>query len=101
MPDLGLSVELTGFEMGEIDVILGDVEEHQAANADDALFAPPAHPVSRPGDLWVLGRHRLLCGDARDPAAVARLLGGDRADMVFSDPPYNVKVAGHGRALCS
>jgi len=97
LPDLGLSVDLTGFEIGEIDVILGDAEEHRAASPDDEQWPLPEAPVSRSGDLWLLGRHRLLCGDARDPATLATLLGPERADMVFTDPPYNVPIAGHAR----
>jgi DNA modification methylase len=51
--------------------------------------------VSRTGDLWVCGQHRLYCGDALDPASYRVLLRGDPADIVFTDPPYNVRVAGH------
>jgi DNA modification methylase len=97
LPDLGLSVELTGFEVGEIDSILADVEEHKAASPDDDLVPVPETSVTQPGDLWLLGRHRLLCGDARDRRALDQLLGEDRADMVFSDPPYNVSIARHAR----
>ena len=95
LPDLGLSVDLTGFEVGEIDAILTDVEEDKAASRDDEVIPLPEKPVTRPGDLWVLGRHRLLCGDARDPAAIGALLGNEPADMVFTDPPYNVRINGH------
>ena len=95
VPDLGLSVDLTGFEVGEIDAILSDVEEAKAASRDDEISPLPEKPVSRPGDLWLLGRHRLLCGDARDPAALVALLGSEPADMVFTDPPYNVRIDGH------
>src|SRR5262249_39332326 len=97
LPDLGLSVDLTGFEVGEIDVILNDVEENKAASPDDDLVLAPEKPVTRLGDLWLLGRHRLLCGDARDQKAIRRLLGDERADLVFTDPPYNVRIDGHAR----
>jgi len=95
LPDGGLSVDLTGFEVPVIDSILADAEEEKAAEPDDDVVPPPATPVSRPGDLWVLGRHRLLCADARDRGMVAGLMGDDRADMVFTDPPYNVRIDGH------
>lgn len=65
------------------------------SNETDAPVAPPEHPIARAGDLWLLGRHRLLCGSALEPAAWNRLLDGRSARMVFSDPPYNVKVEGH------
>src|SRR5262249_50954666 len=90
LPDIGLSVDLTGFEAGEIDVILADAEEEKAADPDDEPTEVEEATVSRPGNLWHLGRHRLLHGDARDPAAVERLLGDERADMAFLDAPYNV-----------
>jgi hypothetical protein len=53
------------------------------------------HAVTRPGDLWQLGPHLLLCADARDPAAYVRLMGGAKAELVFTDPPYNVPIDGH------
>jgi DNA modification methylase len=55
----------------------------------------PGPAVTQPGDVWVLGKHRLICGDARDPAVYAALMGADRARAVFTDPPYNVKIDGH------
>ena len=61
--------------------------------AEDEVPEPPEDPVSKPGDLWVLGNHRLLCGDATILADVERALGGQLADMTFCDPPYNVDYA--------
>lgn len=100
LPEIGLSPELTGFEAGEIDLILGDAEEEKAASADDEQVAIPETPVSRLGDLYELGRHRLLCGDARDESAVGRLMAGELADLTFTDPPYDLsisKIGGKGR----
>lgn len=97
LPDIGLTVELTGFESAEIDTILSDVEERRAACADDELVAISDRAVSRPGDLWLLGKHRILCGDARDAAVFEMLLGSERVDMMFADPPYNVPIVGHAR----
>jgi len=51
---------------------------------------PPEEPITKPGDLWILGRHRLLCGDATKKEDVERLMGGKKADMVFTDPPYGL-----------
>jgi DNA modification methylase len=87
-------LEITGFSTGEIEVLF----DKGAAAAAKLDAAPPKQKhtaaVMR-GDLWELGSHRLLCGDAREPADFERLMQGDRARMVFSDPPYNVKIDGH------
>jgi DNA modification methylase len=96
--ELDVDVELTGFETAEIDLILEDAREAagSASGPEDAVPDPsPGPAVSQPGDLWMLGGHRLLCGDARDEAAYAALLEGDKAEFVFTDPPYNVAIDGH------
>jgi DNA modification methylase len=96
-PELDLTV--TGFEVGEIDrLLLG--EEFSGESEDPAANALPALEeaiVSRDGDLWQLGGHRLLIGDARKPDSYRRLLGKERAALVFADPPYNVRIDGHAR----
>ena len=99
--DLGFEVELTGFETAEIDVILDDWKLASGDNApeDDHPAPDPSAPVTRSGDLWLLGPHRLICGDARFAETYQRLLGTDRADLVFTDPPYNVRVDGHVSGL--
>lgn len=87
-------LEITGFSTGEIEVLFD-----KGAAADAKLDTAPAKrkytAAVRRGDLWQLGSHRLLCGDAREPTDFERLMQGDRARMVFSDPPYNVKIDGH------
>jgi DNA modification methylase len=89
LKDLGFDLTLTGFDFAEIaDLLKGDA----AVFADDAP-APPEHPLTRPGDVWTLGVHRLVCGDATRPEVVAEALAGNLADMVFTDPPYNVAYA--------
>jgi DNA modification methylase len=88
----GLDLQITGFDAPEIDSLLGDLVDRE----DDPADAAPeiaAEAVSRTGDLWLLGKHRLLCGDARDPAHMKILMNGASAAMVFADPPYNVKVS--------
>jgi len=99
--DLGFNVELTGFETGEIDLILDEWKEASTeATAADQIPECDAGPaISLPGDLWCLGSHRLLCGDARSPDAHVKLLGDTKADLVFTDPPYNVRIDGHVSGL--
>ncbi|ARQ02347.1 site-specific DNA-methyltransferase [Pseudorhodoplanes sinuspersici] len=95
--DLGFEVELTGFETAEIDIIL-DIQNEAAGSVvepEDQQVEPGVFAVSRPGDIWVLGRHSVLCGDARSPASYASLLGDEKADLVFTDPPYNVPIDGN------
>jgi ParB-like chromosome segregation protein Spo0J len=99
LPVEGLEVSLTGFEVAEIDLLLADMAAPKIA-PEDALPALREHAISRRGDLWRLGRHRLLCGDARNAADLAVLMDGTLAPAVFCDPPYNVAVksiGGRGR----
>jgi DNA modification methylase len=96
--DLDFDVTLTGFSLAEVDLTLdlaraSDPDEASGAEDEIPDMAPVA--VSRPGDLWILGRHRLLCGDARDSQHYAKLLQGETVDLVFTDPPYNVPIDGH------
>jgi DNA modification methylase len=99
---LDFDIEVTGFEMGEIDLRIASLED-LPAQADDPADALPEFstqpPVSKIGDLWILGRHRLLCGSALDGAAFAALMGEDRAATVITDPPYNVRIDGHASGL--
>ena len=99
---LDFSLELTGFEMGEIDLRIASLEDvpDQADNPADALPEFSTQPaVSKIGDLWMLGRHRLLCGSALDVAAFTALMGEERAATVITDPPYNVRIDGHASGL--
>jgi ParB-like chromosome segregation protein Spo0J len=94
LPSLDLDISVTGFEAGEIDVLLSDMGDEKS-EPEDILPPDKGIAVTRRGDLWLLGPHRVLCGDAREQSDYARLMNGDGADMVFTDPPYNVPVAGH------
>ena len=89
----GLDISITGFSAVEIDQLAVDFE-NDASDPDDSIDPKwtPVVPVSKPGDLWQLGKHRLLCGDGRNPDHIARLLKGNLASMAFLDPPYNVRV---------
>ncbi|HVR90611.1 MAG TPA: DNA methyltransferase [Novosphingobium sp.] len=94
--DVALDLSLTGFSIGEIDRIVGN---HLAAKYDDldATDDPPlgSSPGARLGDHYSLGDHELICGDATDRAVIERLMHGDQAQVVFTDPPYNVPINGH------
>ncbi len=83
-------LSLMGFTDEEIDDLLSPEDEGGGLTEDDAIPEPPVDPVSRPGDLWILGNHRLLCGDSTVLSDVERLMDGQLADMAFTDPPYNV-----------
>lgn len=91
-------IALTGFDQSELDKLLLSSAD-KGGNAD-ALPDVPAVPVIRPGELWLLGNHRVMCGSALSSTEMARLLGGQKATMVWTDPPYNVAYTGKaGRIL--
>jgi DNA modification methylase len=87
----GFSLDLAGFTDDELEELLADPEADSAGlTNDDAVPETPAKAVTAPGDIWVMGEHRLLCGDATQMEAIEKVLAGGLADMVFTDPPYNV-----------
>ena len=98
---LDFSLEVTGFDMAEIDLRIlsfeGPPEGEDPADGLPGVAAGP--PVSKLGDFWRLGHHRLLCGSALDTTAFAALMGEERASVVFTDPPYNVPIDGHASGL--
>ena len=95
--ELTFDYTITGFDTAEIDQLLGGDPSLGKPDPADEIPSPAdtGASVTKPGDLWVCGQHRLYCGDALDPASYRVLLRGDPADIVFTDPPYNVRVAGH------
>lgn len=95
--DIDFDLSLTGFSLAEVDLVLdqaGESKPEEVAPAD-VVPEPPSSPASRHGDLWLLGRHRLLCGDARSAADYQFLLGEEKPDLIFTDPPYNVRIDGN------
>ena len=94
---LDFEVDLTGFEPPEIDSLVASGAPEDAGDPrDEQLPIPLAGPaITQSGDVWICGEHRLICGDARSSAVYEALLGRERAQMVFTDPPYNVRVNGH------
>jgi DNA modification methylase len=92
--DLNFDVTVIGFETAEIDLLIQDLNQGTQDEADEVPEVDRSAPaVSRPGDLWRIGNHRLLCGDALNKDNYAKLLGSEKAQMVFTDPPYNVAIA--------
>jgi hypothetical protein len=92
--DESFDLDLIGFDATELERLLAIADgETGSDEAEDQVPEPPEQPVSKRGDLWVLGNHRLLCGDATVLADVERVLGGQLADMTWTDPPYNVDYA--------
>ena len=99
---IDFSLEVIGFEMAEIDLrisSLDDMPEEGDDPADAAPEVPAGPPVSKLGDLWLLGHHRLLCGSALDTLAFSALMGQEHATTVFTDPPYNVEIDGNVSGL--
>jgi DNA modification methylase len=95
LKDLNFDLSLTGFDLKELDDYLSSEPVVEGLTDEDAVPEVQEKAVTQPGDLWALGNHKLLCGDATVPGDVARLMGGDTADLVFSDPPYNVSYTGY------
>lgn len=98
-----IDISLTGFEKNEIEELIdrltiADVSEEDGFNADAALNEIE-EPTAKRGDIWVLGNHRLMCGDSTDPGDIQELMGGERIDLVITDPPYNVDYGEKERFL--
>jgi DNA modification methylase len=92
LPELNLDIGITGFEPAEFDLLCSDLSDAENLSAD-TVPQVEADPVSQRSDLWLLGEHRLICGDAREHTDVSALMRTQRARMVFADPPYNVSIA--------
>ncbi|WP_271950128.1 site-specific DNA-methyltransferase [Ruegeria faecimaris] len=96
--ELDFDLDITGFETPEIDIIIDAASEAAETEAETVENPDPAAPVvTQPGDLWLLGDHRIFCGDALQAQSYDTLLEGETPQMIFTDPPYNVPVNGHVR----
>ena len=87
-----IDLETTGFDIGEIDLVIGSDDETED---EPPVPEAPAVPATQPGDIWILGDHRLICGSCLEAAIWARLMRGEVARVCFTDPPYNVRIRGH------
>ena len=99
LPEFDLNMDITGFEPAEFESLMGDLVDPEIEPLD-VIPEISDKAVSRTSDLWILGSHRVLCGDAREATDMAALMARKRAAMVFTDPPYNVRIAsvqGRGR----
>lgn len=102
LQNLDFSIELTGIDTAEIDLRIEGLEigpEKGRVDPADAVPEVPGPAVTALGDLWLLGRHRVFCGNALEDGSYARLMDGQKAAMVFTDPPYNVPIVGHVSGL--
>jgi hypothetical protein len=97
--ELNFDIETIGFDMGEIDLRIESLNPKDTSAAGLPIPDVSGPAVSRLGDLWLIGRHKLLCGDARSETAYAELMGTERGAAVFADAPYNVKIDGHVSGL--
>ena len=91
LAEMGFDLELTGFTVDEIDA-LKPVELEPGLTDEDATPEVPADPVTKPGDVWLLGKHRVMCGDSTSVDAVDALMAGETVDMVYTDPPYGISI---------
>ncbi len=89
----GFNTDLTGFSDDELNALL-TVETVEGETDPDEVPEPPVEPITKLGDIWILGNHRLMCGDSTSIDAVQKLMNGSKVDLVFTDPPYNVAFNG-------
>ncbi len=94
LQEADFDLALTGFDAAELlEIMAGEETTAEGHTDEDAAPEVPVTPVSKPGDVWIMGKHRLLCGDSTDDASYDTLLGSERVAMIFQDPPYNVDYA--------
>lgn len=98
--DFDFDLTLTGFELAEVDALIQGTGEVEGPDPADELPAPSDAPtVTRPGDIWQIGPHRLICGDSTKPETYTALMEGEQAGVAFADAPYNVPISGHVSGL--
>jgi DNA modification methylase len=99
--DIEFDVGIIGFSIAEVDQLVEGLAHEEGGDPADDRLPDPSKVAARcrPGDIWRLGSHRLVCGDSLDPAVVSALMDGEKAEMVFTDPPYNVAIDGNVSGL--
>jgi DNA modification methylase len=96
--DIDVGVEITGFTLAEIDLVLDEARESGTEPLGDHEYEIPpmtGPAITSPGDVWLLGRHRLICGDSRSTQCFDAIMDRERCDLILTDPPYNVPIDGH------
>ncbi len=93
-----IDLEMLGFSVEELDGLLNALEPTEGLTDEDAVPEPPEEPITKPGDIWILGKHRLMCGDSTSVDAVERLMAGAKAQLLHADPPYGMGKEGEGVA---
>lgn len=94
LQELDFKLDIVGFNQDELDALLNGFNETAGIADEDDVPDAPANPVTQSGDIWLLGKHRLMCGDSTSIDAVEKLMAGEKADMVFTDPPYRIETQG-------
>lgn len=98
LKELDFDLTLTGFSLDEISELeIEEIAPEYDEDADGEVIEPPAEPKTKDGDVWILGKHRLMCGDSTSIDAVEKLLSGGKIDLVFTDPPYGVEYQSNMR----
>ena len=91
-----IDLSLLGFDPDELDSLLNPVEETEGLTDEDAVPEVPVEPKTKLGDIYILGNHRLMCGDSTSITDVERLMDGNNVDMVYTDPPYGISIVSNG-----
>jgi len=94
--DLGFDLDLIGFSKDELNALLNPIESKEGLTDEDSVPEIPEEPKTKPGDIYILGNHRLMCGDSTSIDAVEKLMNGQKADLLHTDPPYGVSYDGKG-----